>query len=228
MREGGIWGGDRRLQGVCSPQRAEGDAQQQAESEAQGQFRAVHRWGWHLSLGTCRDRVGLGESAHLSQGCQAHSLGLRGQGTPAKGLLLIHRTPTPRPFFPAALRSPGHHHQGKCGVQASPCPAGPQAQIWQFQGTEAQDSAKALGKALDSKGDWPPPTVPWLAGLPPETFHDKPAFLATRARALGEGFWGKQLGRRKSSPEPAPRGHTRPGEGGCWAEMGRGDLPGWG
>lgn len=167
LREGGIWGGDRGLQGVCSPQRAEGDAQQQAESQAQGQSRAVHRWGWHLSLGTCRDRVGLGESAHLSQGRQAHSLGLWGQRTPAKGMLLIHRTLTPAPLFvPAALPSPGHHHQGKCGVQASPCPAGPQAQIWQFQGTEAQNSAKALGKALDPKGDLPP-HPPALARRPP-------------------------------------------------------------
>ena len=99
LREGGIWGGDRGLQGVYSPQRVEGDAQQQAESQAQGQSRAVHRWGWHLSLGTCRERVGLGESAHLSQGCQAHSLGLRGQGTPVKGMPLIHRTLTPAPFF---------------------------------------------------------------------------------------------------------------------------------
>lgn len=68
LREGGVWGGDRGLQGACSPQRAEGDAQQQAESQAQGQSQAVHRWGQPLSLGTCRDRVGLGESAHLSQG----------------------------------------------------------------------------------------------------------------------------------------------------------------
>lgn len=108
-----------------------------------------------------------------------------------------------------------------------PCPAGPQAQIWQFQGTEAQDSAKAcccaLGQALGRKGDWPPP-LPCLAGLPPETFHHEPGFLATRARAHGEGFWGK------SSPKPALRGHTRPAEEGCWAEMGGGDLPGrgWG
>lgn len=151
-------------------------------------------------------------------GSESRSPGL---GNTCKGMLLIHRTLT------AALPSPGHHHQGECGVQASSCPAGPQAQIWQFQGTEAQDSAKAgccaLGEALGRKGDWPPP-LPWLACLPPETFHDEPAFLATRARGHGAL---RILGETAGSLEIQPGAGA--GTAGAHAAWGRGLLgrDGW-
>ena len=68
------------------------------------------------------------------------------------------------------------------------------------------------------------PHCPWLAGLPPEIFHDEPAFLATRARAHGAL---RILGETAGSLEILPGAGA--GTAGAHAAWGRGLLgrDGW-
>lgn len=158
--------------------------------------------------------------------------------SPGSGEHLQRNAPYPQdsgPIF-AALPSPGRPHPGNVD---SSClllllGPGPGLEVLKDRGSGlSQSLLRCLAKGPGPERRLAPCLVSQVSLL--TSFCDKlrAAILGTRGTALGgaglgEGFLGKLGGRRKSSPEPAPRGHTRPGVGGGCAGRGGIDPPGWG